>query len=299
MNLIRKLFYRVIQFLMGTKSIPMTRFNDPSAAISQLLLKMTYKAMVDSGASLPRLSEAGFKAYSQTDEDGILLYIFSLIGTAKKQCVEISPGDGIECNTANLIINHGWHGLLIDCNRSFVERGRSFYRKHSATYVYPPTFVCAWVTRDNINTLLKDNGIEGEIDLLSLDVDGIEYWLWDALEVITPRVVVVEYQDIIGPEKSLTVPYNDKFNAYNYSTTRNMPNFSGASLLAFVKLAKKKGYRLVGCNRFGYNAFFIQNNLGEEEIPEASVHDCFKHPKVIWGMKERFPKVKDLPWIEV
>jgi len=97
----------------------------------------------------------------------------------------------------------------------------------------------------------------------------------------------------------LTVPYRDDFNAYGYPTTNGMPNFCGASLLAFVKLARVRGYRLVGCNRYGYNAFFVRNPLGTREIPEVSVAECFKHPKVIWGMRERFPTVRDLPWVEV
>jgi hypothetical protein len=103
----------------------------------------------------------------------------------------------------------------------------------------------------------------------------------------------------VVPNKSLTVPYRDDFNAYAHPTTRGMPNFCGASLPAFTKLAKSKGYRLVGCNRYGYNAFFVRNPLGQNEIPEVSIDECFKHPKVVWGMKERFPTVKDLPWVEV
>jgi hypothetical protein len=81
--------------------------------------------------------------------------------------------------------------------------------------------------------------------------------------------------------------------------TLGMPNFSGASLPAFVKLATKKGYRLVGSNRLCYNAFFVLNPLGEKQIPAIDVRECFKHPKVKWGMKERYPTVKDLPWVEV
>lgn len=245
------------------------------------------------------MKEVGFKAFSQTDEDGILLYIFSIIGTANKTCVEICAGTGVECNTANLLINHGWHGLLVDGNEGAVRQGREFYQRNPSTNVYPPLFVHSWITRGNVNELLCKSGFEGEIDLLSIDIDGVDYWIWDAINVIRPRVVVVEYQDIIGPDKSLTVPYSDDFNAYIYPVTRGMPNFCGASLPAFVKLARKKGYRLVGCNELGYNAFFILNPYGEGYIPEIDLRECFKHPKVLWGMKQRFPIVKDLPWVEL
>jgi hypothetical protein len=97
----------------------------------------------------------------------------------------------------------------------------------------------------------------------------------------------------------LTVPYADSFNANDHPTTDGMPNFCGASLAAFTKLARRKGYRLVGCNRYGFNAFFVRADLGVKELPEIPVADCFKHPKVIWGMQHRWPTVKDLPWVEV
>lgn len=267
--------------------------------ITQLQLYLFYKDLHNSGKSLPKLSETGFKVYSQTDEDGILLFIFSIIGAGSKKVVEICAGNGIECNAANLIINHGWLGLLVDGNPEMVLQGRKFYETNRQTYIYPPTFVNAWVTRDNINKIIRDNGFAGEIDLLSIDMDGNDYWIWQAIDVVQPRVLVLEYQDIIGSEKSLTVPYKDDFNAYEYPLTNGSPNFCGASLTAFVKLARQKGYRLVGCNRYGYNAFFIQNSLGESEIPEIKADECFKHPRVIRDMKARFPLVKDYPWVEV
>lgn len=296
-SVIKRLAYRGRHFLNATiiESIR-TESHD---TVSQLQLKLTYQELAKSGGALPSLKEVGFRAFSQTDEDGILLYIFSIIGAANKTSVEICAGNGIECNTANLLINHGWHGLLVDGVEANVKLGRTFYQRNSSTYIFPPAFVHSWITRGNVEELLRKNGFEGEIDLLSIDIDGVDYWIWDAIKVIRPRVVVVEYQDIIGPDRSLTVPYSDDFNAYIYPTTNGMPNFCGASLPAFVKLARKKGYRLVGCNRFGYNAFFVLNPHGERHIPEIDIRECFKHPKVLWGMKERYPTVKDLPWVEV
>jgi hypothetical protein len=294
---IKKLAYRGRDFLNATitENIRSTHHD----TVSQLQLKLTYRTLAASGAVLPNLKQVGFKSFSQTDEDGILLYIFSIIGAANMTCVEICAGTGIECNTANLLINHGWHGLLVDGNEVAVKTGQAFYQQNPSTKVYPPVFVHSWITRGNVNEVLSKNGFEGEIDLLSIDLDGVDYWIWDAIEVIRPRVVAVEYQDIIGPDRSLTVPYSDDFNAYVYPKTSGMPNFCGASLPAFVKLARKNGYRLVGCNRLGYNAFFVLNPYGERDIPEIDIRECFTHPKVLWGMKERYPTVKDLPWVEV
>jgi len=296
-NPLKRIAHRARNFLIDPLQPSLTtRYPD---AASQLQLKFTYRALLESGNALPALEEVGFKTFSQTDEDGILLYIFSIIGTVTKKCVEICAGNGIECNTANLIINHGWSGLLVDGNEKLVKQGCEFYRTNPCTRVYPPKFIRSWVTLENVNEVIKESNFDGEIDLLSIDMDGVDYWIWEAIEAIEPRVVIAEYQDIIGPDKALTVPYKDDFNAYEYPTTLGMPNFCGASLPAFVKLGKKKGYRLVGCNRYGYNAFFVKNTCGEKQIPEIPIKECFKHPKVLWGMKERFPTVKDLPWVEV
>lgn len=85
--------------------------------------------------------------------------------------------------------------------------------------------------------------------------------------------------------------FSQRYPFFQYSSTASLP--------AFVKLARQKGYRLVGCNKYGYNAFFIQNSLGKKDIPEIPVIECFNHPRVIWGIKKRFPTVSDLPWEEV
>jgi hypothetical protein len=275
------------------------KVSNGSNAAGQILLQLEYRRLVEEEKRLPKLNEVGFKVYSQSDEDGILLFLFSIIGVTSKKCVEICAGDGIECNTANLILNHGWHALLVDGNQQNVDRGNKFYETSEQTYVYPPQFVCSWVTRENVNQLLKSNGFSGEIDLLSVDMDGVDYWIWDAIEEISPRVVVLEYQDILGPDRACTVPYSPNFQASAYTIKQHLPNYCGASLLAFTKLARRKGYRLIGTNRYGYNAFFILAGLAEDLLPTIEVKDCFSHPKVIAGMRDRFPVIENHPWVEV
>ncbi len=262
----------------------------------QILLSMKYKELIYKSSCLPTFDEVEFRCFSQNGEDGILLYIFSLIGTTNKQVVEICAGDGIECNAANLIINHGWTGLLFDGNEKLVEQGKDFYSRCKDTYVWPPTLVSAWITAENVNQLILDNEVKGDIDLLSLDMDGIDYWIWKAIECIKPRVVVLEYQDIWGPDKAVTIPYRQDFVA---EFNRFDPDYCGASLAAFVKLGKEKGYRLVGCQRYGFNAFFIRSGIGEGLLLETPTSGCFKHPKVKHGIENRLPGVIDKEWVEV
>jgi hypothetical protein len=295
--------------LLENQQLILQLLRTPKASVpdvaTQIGLSLHYKGLAQSGGTLPSFREVGFKVFSQTDEDGVLLFIFSLIGVTNRKCVEICAGNGIECNTANLILNHYWTGLMFDGDSEQVKHGQEFYRSHPAVLVYPPRFQHAWITRDNVNSLVKENGYEGEIDLLSLDLDGVDYWIWEALNVITPRVVVLEYHGILGPDRACTVPYRDDFQMTEYTTAIGMPHsfgahdFFGASLPAFVKLGKRKGYRLVGCNVYGYNAFFVRQGIGEQLLPEIPVADCFTHPFVISAMKERFPAVRDLPWVDV
>ncbi len=262
--------------------------------VSQIYLQLKYRELLHTKIPLPLLEDVGFRVFSQNDEDGILLYIFSLIGTVNKKVVEVCAGDGIQCNSANLIINHGWTGLLFDGDEAAVSKGKSFYSQCKDTAIFPPQLVHAWIDTENINTLISSHGFQGEIDLLGVDMDGVDYWIWKAIDCIKPRVVVVEYQDIWGAEKAVTVPYHRDFNRFIIHE-----DYFGASLPAFVKLGREKGYRLVGCNRYGFNAFFVRNGLGEDVLPEVMAKDCLKHPKVLHGILTRLPKVKDLEWIEV
>jgi len=222
----------------------------------------------------------------------VLLYIFSLIGTSNKIAVDIGAGDGIVGNTTNLILNHGWQGFLFDGNRENVETGKHFFSQERDTKLWPPRFTHAWVTAENVNTIIQKAGVSGQVDLLSLDIDGMDYWIWKALDCIEPIVVICEAHNVIGPDKSLTVPYDPNFKI-------QIPDYCGASLAAMAKLGAQKGYRLVGTNRVGLNAFFIRNDIGEYIFPSVPVEDCLNHPYVKQAMKERWPKVKDLDWVEV
>jgi hypothetical protein len=272
---------------------------DRPDAASQLLLMHAWRGLVSRGDPLPSLREVGFQAYSQADEDGILLYLFALCGMQSRRCVEICAGAGEQSNSANLILAHGWHGLLVEGDAYLVERGRRFFARHPASRPFPPVYARAWVTRDSVNELVESNGFGGEIDLLSLDLDGVDYWIWEALTACRPRVVVVEYQELLGPEARLTVPYSDAFDGYAQSVTRGMPNFAGASLAAYVALGRRKGYRLVGCNRLCFNAFFVRDDVAPDLLPEVPAQACFGHPKAQQSIRERYPLVAHLDWQQV
>ena len=284
-------------------------WDDPAVSIGQVALRLRYQELARAGAPLPSFRDVGWRVNSQTDEDGILLFLFAIIAAGGRRCVELGAGDGRECNTANLILRHGWTGLLLDGDATNVSRARDFYRRHRSTWIFPPRCEHAWLTRENVNETLVAHGFEGDIDLLSIDLDGVDYWIWDALTAVRPCVVVVEYQDLLGPDRAWTVPYSSDFRAAtatsqtsensNAAASIGSHDFAGAGLRAWAELARRKGYRLVGCNTLGFNAFFLRNGLAESLLPEVPVASCFTHPRVIASMRDRFPMVAHLPWVDV
>ena len=272
-----------------------------SSQIAQVSLQMTWRQMLQQGQNLPSFDQVQFRVRSQNGEDGILLYLFTLLGTTNKRVVEICAGDGQECNSANLILNHGWDGLLLDGNEEKVASGRKFYRQHPDTKYWPPRFEQAWITRDNINGLVSSLGFTGEIDLLSMDLDGNDYWVFDALDVVQPRVVVAEYQQAWGPERAISQRYQEDFEYQAHLKATGGPPFCGASLAALTKAARRKGMRLVGCERRCFNAFFVRDGLAEDLLPEVDPASCFDHPMARYNQErcqQMVPADSDF-WVDV
>jgi hypothetical protein len=262
----------------------------PSVQITQLQLFHQYRKMAEDG-HLPALNDTGYRVYSQFEEDGKLLYIFSVLGMKHKTFVEIGSDDGVNSNSANLYFNFGWHGLFIDGNKKSVKRGIKFFNKYPHPWYYKPKFVCAMVTRENINQLIEGAGYTGDIGLLSIDIDGNDYWVWDAITAIDPQVVIIETHNEFGMN-NIVVPYDP-----DYFYPGKHPIYHGASPVAMNKLANKKGYRLVGANDLGFNFIFVKNGLADKELPEIAVESVLTHPSVMEGYK-KFEPIKDWEYLE-
>lgn len=254
---------------------------------NQILLRLNYQRMHRQQEPLPALADIEFRSFSQNGEDGILLFIFSLIGTTNKQSVEVCAGNGIECNSANLIVNHAWKALLFDGDDELVQKGVRFYRSHPNTAILPPVFKQAWITKDNVNSLIKNNGFSGEVDLLTIDVDGNDWWLWHELEVINPRLIAVEFNCVPELEHALVMPYKADFYKGQPGT---VPFAYGATLPAFVSLAKTRDYRLIGVDRHGINAFFLRNDIGQDVFAEAQPEDFLTNNPFVQARRDRYQK---------
>jgi hypothetical protein len=229
----------------------------------QLLLAAQHQERLRSDQPLPGLMETEATFFSQNGEDGILLYLFSLLGHGDRVSAELCAGDGIECNTANLIVNHAWHGLLVDGDETNVRIAEEFYAHSRHQWFDPPVVSCAWVTVESAAELLKTAEVDDPLDLLVIDLDGMDYWVWRSLSHLSPRVVVIETNPALGEER-LTLAYDQEF-----VRPANVP-FAGASLPAMVDLGRELGYTFVGTERFGINAFFVRNELVPERLPLPS-----------------------------
>lgn len=204
-----------------------------------------------------RLLRFGYRAYSQSDEDGILAEIFRRVGTTNRLFVEFGVGDGLECNTLNLLVG-GWQGLWIECDEQAVAR----IRERFAAFVEGKKRLRvehATVSPDNIDDLLKRLVPCEEPDLLSVDIDGNDYWVWQAISARQPRVVMIEYNALWQPPISVTISYDP---AHHWNRTA----YFGASLKALEKLGASKGYNLVGCCFAGINAFFVRQDLCDDKF---------------------------------
>jgi len=217
-------------------------------------------------SSLPypeRLTAGRFRLLSQNQEDGILWSLFQHIGTTTKTFVELGSG-ATGGNAAMLAGEFGWTGLLVEGDQGKVEyAGRRFPRAKA---------VCAWITPETVNDLLERNGVAGEVDLLSVDVDGVDYWVWQAITVCSARLVMLEYNSMFGPDRAVTVPYDPKFNRRDHRFC-----YYGASLSAMTQLSATKGYRLVAVEPTGVNAFFLRNDVAPE-IPACDPAHVYRIP---------------------
>lgn len=248
---------------------------------TQLLLSLEYRRLFREGLPLPTWDEAAFRSFSQTGEDGMLLLIYSLIGTTNRRVVELCAGNAVQSNSANWIIHHGWTGLLIDGDSLNFEIARKFYDQCRDTPIWQPTIVKRWITKENVNTTIKEHNFSGNLDLLSLDLDGNDYWIWDSLDVVQPRVMIVEYESGFGPRRRITQKYAEDF---VWQRNRVGLPSHGASLAAYVELGNRKGFRLVAVNRLCFNAIFIRNDVAQEVFPTLPIEAGFGHPSAEYRM---------------
>lgn len=213
---------------------------------------MSRAQVSESGPTDPRsLCRHEAKVYSQFGEDGILREIFARLPASSlipyPYFVEFGASDGSECN-GRYLVESGWAGLMIEGNR---ESYAGLVRRYGGN----PRVRCLnqMVGSGNVETLFDEAGVPEEPDLLSIDIDGNDYWVWKAITRYRPRVVVIEYNASYPPPRLWVRAESD--------APWNGTDWFGASLESLARLGQGKGYTLVGCSQMGVNAFFVRTDL--------------------------------------
>ena len=211
-----------------------------------------------------------FRGLSEHEEDGITVALFQRVGAATHRFVEIGAGvNGGNCGF--LAKELGWTGLMIDIDP---DRAARLQRRFAPAVAVAE----ARVTRENVNDLIAAHALAGDIDLLSIDIDGIDYWVWEQLTACRPRVVIVEYNPFFGADRAVTVPYDPVFNRHRFDVPRSA--YYGASLPALVKLGARKAYRLVVVEPRGVNAFFVREDIAAD-VPALRVEAVAIAPEAV------------------
>jgi len=252
----KSLIDRTAQVLLGRQAVQERTSAATKIALQQLYLH--YRERVEANLPLCHPREAGLRIFSQFDEDGIIVFLLGAVGVGTYRFVDIGAGDGVTgSNTANLALNLGFDGAMFDGNFDRVRYGQRFYARHPDTRYLPPRFEQLLVSPTNVDDAIRGAGIEGEIDVLSIDIDGNDYWVWKAIEVVSPRIVVMEAHPSLGAGEHVT-PYLGPAELLE----RQREESVGASPAAMDALATRLGYRRVATNRHGFNLFYLRNDLG-------------------------------------
>jgi hypothetical protein len=290
---IKKLFQKAFQEGLPSK-LELLRFEFEKEYLlnGRLLINQ-----IQSHGIYENIRDSEFQIFSQFGDDGIIQYLIKETHPLVEKFIEFGVQNYTEANTRFLLMNNNWSGLIIDGdpeNMEVVRRSPDFWR-------YDLQAVAQFITCDNINVLFENAGFTGEIGLLSVDIDGNDYWVWDAIHVVNPVIVIVEYNSIFGSEHAITIPYDPTF----YRTKAHYSNlYWGASLKALCLLAEKKGYSFVGCNSAGNNAYFVRKDrvgkIPVKTVAQGYVESKFRESRDEAGNlsylrgKQRLEAMKDM-----
>lgn len=250
-----------------------------------------------------QLRDAEFRVHSQFGEDGIIQYLISRVPIEQDVFIEFGVADYRESNTRFLLCNDNWRGLILDAGTTHMD----FVRSSPLGWRHTIDARSVFITRDNINATIAEAGISGDIGLLSIDIDGNDYWVLDSIEVVTPRILIVEYNSTFGPVAAVSVPYDAQFDR---TRAHHSNLYWGASLTAMCFAADRKGLAFVGSNSAGNNAFFVRRDVLGDLSPltpqEGWVDARFRDSRdpegnltYIGGRAARIAVIADQPLVEV
>jgi hypothetical protein len=249
------------------------------------------------------LCQHEFKVFSQWGEDGIIQFLVNHLDITNRTFIEFGVEDFSESNCRFLLMKDYWHGFVIDGSEKNISKLRASYYYWQHQLAGRASFI----TRENVADLLNESGFEKRLGILSVDIDGVDYHVLEALDEWLPSILIVEYNDAFGNQRPVTVPYDPAFVRLQKHSSNQ---YWGANLPAFCHLAGKRDYALVGINGAASNAFFVRRDLLNEHVREVSMASCgrqssFRDSRDIQGKltflsgSSRVFAMADMPVIDV
>lgn len=297
---VKELFTTSLRKLIGLSSISNDikyRFEDQNLCTGQILL-----SQIKNITEIETLKDVEFKVFSQWGDDGIIAWIAHQLRLEDPFFVEFGVQTYEESNTRFLLQSQNWSGLIIDGNKDFID----YIKKDRLYWKHDLRAENLFITKDNIDGFLGSKCPKKDIDLLSIDIDGNDYWILEAINSVSAKILICEYNSLLGEQDELTVPYDPSF----YRTNAHYSNlYFGASIQAFIKLASKKGYTFLGTNSNANNAYFVRNDLAskiENKIKNKTIYRAkFRESRDRNGLltylnrEDAFNEIKGLPLINL
>jgi len=251
------------------------------------------------------LQDVEFKVSSQWGEDGIIDWLIERanIPPVSQSFIEFGVESYREANTRFLLQNRNWRGLIMDGSSSMI----SAVQEDSVAWAHDLTVQPAFITRENINNLISSAGFVGDIGLLSIDLDGNDYWIWEAIDVVRPILCICEYNAVFGDQYPISIPYDA---AFNRTSAHHSNLYFGASITALTSLAARKGYRFVGTTSAANDAFFVREDYATQFVDSSIQHiqalpsrfresrDEVGNSNYVGGI-ERVKQISELPVVNV
>ncbi len=213
------------------------------------------------------LQDVEYKIFSQNGEDGIIDFLLNRLQIEKPKFVEVGVGDYLESNTRFIFERTSASGLIVDCIEKFDSRVKKNIKIWKGELYIHQEMIAA----NSLNEILKNYNFDKNLDLFSLDIDGIDYWVIKNLSKNFSKIAILEYNPIFGNQLEVTVPDIINFNRQKYHYSHLC---YGVSLKALVSLMKNKNFYFIGANLMRNNAFFISNDFAKEKyFPNLRIHD--------------------------
>lgn len=279
MNILKRIKY-ILKFLLNSFSLidKLYKKIDTQLVLSGKIL--SFKNNQNEELIINNLHLSEFKVFSQWGDDGIIQFLVNYLDISNKTFIEFGVEDYKEANTRFLLINNNWKGLVMDSS----EKNVNTILKDEIYWKYNLKAKSIFITKENINKTILEENFHNDVGLLHIDIDGNDYWIWKEISVITPIIVIVEYNSIFGYDKPWTIPYSPDFN-------RNKAHYSslyvGTSLLSLCDLAEEKGYYFIGSNSSGNNAYFVRKDkisgLKQLQSREGYVESQFRESRGVNG----------------